>query len=57
MYLMDPEVKRELAAVHAEAQRLGTDPECFAASYFGLTLSQYRIWIATGEKPGDCCDG
>jgi hypothetical protein len=50
-YRADPALKKELQAVWAEARRLGTDEECFAANHFGMTLSEYRIWCDTGETP------
>jgi hypothetical protein len=55
MYRFDRQTLDELRAVRNEAVRLGADPD--SASYFGLSLDQYRLWIATGEKPGGCCDG
>jgi hypothetical protein len=51
MYRMDRETRKELALLWKEAERLQTNPETFCASYFSMTLDEFRTWIATGERP------
>jgi hypothetical protein len=51
VYRVDRAVLDEIKALRAEARRLGTDEECFCASNLSMTLSEFRVFVETGEAP------